>query len=185
MATPFTKLVRLSVAIAAALALFEISAAPAAQRSGSAMSDAQATYQQDRSACLNGRSAQDQATCLKEAGAARAAAQRGNLTDGPGQLRRNAKDRCSALSGGERSDCLARMNGQGTVSGSVEGGGILREKVTIEPSPAGGSDGNADGSGRPRSTSSMTGTGTGTGSTSSGSGASHTGPAANSGNMPK
>ncbi|MEO7339093.1 MAG: hypothetical protein ABIV63_21160, partial [Caldimonas sp.] len=46
-------------------------------------------------------------------------------------LRRNAKDRCDALSGDERSDCVARMKGEGTTSGSVAGGGILREKRTI------------------------------------------------------
>ena len=37
------------------------------------------------------------------------------------------------LSGDERADCIARMNGEGSVSGSVGGGGILREKVTIVP----------------------------------------------------
>jgi hypothetical protein len=40
------------------------------------------------------------------------------------------------LAGDERRDCLARMRGEGTVSGSVEAGGILREKVTVVPAPA-------------------------------------------------
>ena len=97
-------------------------------------SDADAKYQRERAACMAGQTTnEDRATCLREAAAARDEARKGNLTDGDGQLRKNAKDRCKVLSGDERADCIARMNGEGTVSGSVGGGGILREKVTIVP----------------------------------------------------
>lgn len=98
--------------------------------------DPQDRYERERAACLSGRSPQDQATCLREAGAALQAARRGDLTGGAGDLKRNARERCNVLAGDERRDCLARMRGEGTVSGSVEGGGILREKVTVVPAPA-------------------------------------------------
>jgi len=93
-------------------------------------------YERDRAACLSGRSGQDQATCLREAGAALQAARRHELTSGDGDLQRNAEARCNVFAGADRRDCLARVRGQGTVSGSVEGGGILRETVTIVPAPA-------------------------------------------------
>jgi hypothetical protein len=115
-------------------------AAVAFQGAGAAqpMSDAQARYQQERANCLSGNTQEDRATCLKEAGAALVEARRGGLTSPGAQQRENATDRCKVLSGAERSDCYARMRGEGTTSGSVEGGGILREKITIEQLPPGG-----------------------------------------------
>ena len=92
----------------------------------------EARYQAERATCMNGSSNQDRSTCLKEAGAARAEARKGQLTDGDGKLRQNAKQRCDALSGDEARDCVARMKGKGTASGSAQGGGILRETVTRE-----------------------------------------------------
>jgi len=131
---------RLSIALCAGLA---VQGAIAADPARGPDADAQAKYQRERAACMNGQTTnEDRATCLREAGAALAEARRGNLTDGQGQLRSNAKDRCNVLSGDERADCIARMKGEGSVSGSVGGGGILREKVTIvpgtpaEPAPA-------------------------------------------------
>ena len=120
----------------AAVAAFIASGASAEGSRASANAEAQARYQQERAACLNGQSGQDRATCLKEAGAALAEARRGNLTSGQGQLRDNRMDRCNALTGDEKSDCIARMRGEGTTEGSVQGGGILREKVTIVPAPS-------------------------------------------------
>ena len=123
----------LSFVLAAAFAAGGAMAAQGGR--GGADADAQARYQQDRAACLSGQSGQDRATCLKEAGAALAEARRGNLSDEQSrrELRRNRMDRCNALTGDDRSDCIARMRGEGTVEGSVSGGGILREKVTIVP----------------------------------------------------
>jgi hypothetical protein len=37
------------------------------------------------------------------------------------------------LSGDERLACQARMEGMGTTSGSVAGGGVLREIVIVKP----------------------------------------------------
>ena len=134
MKTELAQLRKLSLILCAGFALQGASAAPAG-RGG--MSDAQSQYQQDRAACMSGQSNQDRATCLKEAGAALAESRRGGLSDGDGQLRRNARDRCNALPGDERTDCIARMRGEGSVSGSVGGGGIIREKRTVETLPPG------------------------------------------------
>ena len=98
-------------------------------------SEAQATYNKDRAACLRGEGGQDRATCLKEAGAAYEEARRGRLDDGRVQYQQNALLRCAVLPPEERGACHARMQGRGTTSGSVEGGGIYRELVTRETAP--------------------------------------------------
>jgi hypothetical protein len=96
----------------------------------------EAQYQRDRAVCLSGKSNQDQTTCLKEAGAVRAEALRGDPDEGNANYRRNQLDRCKALSGDEAKDCKLRMKGAGTVSGSASAGGIYRELTTIEVAPA-------------------------------------------------
>lgn len=94
---------------------------------------AETQYQKERALCLSGQSNQDRATCLQEAAAARAEARRGGLDDAGARYRRNARERCDALQGDERSACVARMKGQGTTTGSAASGGILRELVVPEP----------------------------------------------------
>jgi len=96
-------------------------------------SEADKLYKSDRAACMRGDTGQDRATCLKEAGAARAEARRGRLGDGEGAFERNRMVRCDPLPESDRQDCIRRMNGEGTVSGSVEGGGIYRELRTTVP----------------------------------------------------
>jgi hypothetical protein len=102
----------------------------AAHAAKPAPSAAQERYDQERAKCMNGSSNQDKATCLKEAGAARDEARKGQLDDGAAKYDKNARGRCDALSGDEAKDCRARMKGAGTVSGSAQSGGILRESVT-------------------------------------------------------
>ena len=97
------------------------------------MSEAQARYKQERAKCMSGESHQDRATCLKEAGAALNEAKRGNLGSGTGQNEQNQLKRCEVLPAEDREDCLRRMRGEGTISGSVEGGGIYRELRTTVP----------------------------------------------------
>jgi hypothetical protein len=94
--------------------------------------EAQARYQQERDVCRSGRSNQDRATCLREAGAALAEAKHDGLDDGPAPYVRNALQRCERLPDEDRRACVSRMQGQGTTSGSVAGGGIYRELVTRE-----------------------------------------------------
>jgi hypothetical protein len=123
-----------AIAIGAATALAATPALAADARG----SDAQARYQQERAACNSGQSHQDQATCLREAGAALEEARRGRLDDGQAAYQQNALIRCNALPADERSACHARMQGQGTTRGSVAEGGIYRELVTREiPSESG------------------------------------------------
>jgi hypothetical protein len=104
-----------------------------AAAAGGSLAEAQARYEQDRAACINGQSYQDRATCLREAGAALREAKRARLDDGQSSYERNRLMRCDRLTGGDRDDCLRRMHGEGTLSGSVEGGGIYRELRTTVP----------------------------------------------------
>ncbi len=96
---------------------------------------ATSTYQKDRADCEAGRTAEDRATCLREAGAAEQERKRNRL-DNSGSLRQNAIERCNLVAPQDRTDCLARIEGptqpnQTTrISGSVAGGGILRETTT-------------------------------------------------------
>ena len=114
--------------LCAAGSLLLASAALAAGRGNQA--EAQATYNSDRAACMSGQSGQDRATCLKEAGAALVEAKRAGLNDGQADYERNRLQRCDSQPVEDRPDCVRRMNGEGTTSGSVKGGGITRELVT-------------------------------------------------------
>ena len=92
-----------------------------------------ARYRSERAACMSGQSNQDRATCLKEAGAARAVARRDLSNDRSGSFQQNALSRCAALPAADKVDCQRRMQGEGTVSGSVRDGGLLRETTTVIP----------------------------------------------------
>lgn len=105
-----------------------------------ATSEAEAAYQRERAACIEGRSQQDRTTCLKEAAAARAESRKPSSaaatnTDAA-TLRENARQRCEALPPTERTACLRMARGEGKVTGSVEGGGQLKELRTTVPAPA-------------------------------------------------
>lgn len=91
--------------------------------------DAKARYQADRAYCNSGQSNQDRATCLKEAGAALQASRKGNLNEEERAYHQNALIRCNALPVGDREACQRRIEGEGTTSGSVLGGGLIRELV--------------------------------------------------------
>ncbi len=101
-----------------------------------AQDDSPQGYQADRALCISGLSHQQRADCLREAGAAQDAARRGQLSDDDAQYRRNALRRCDPLPEPAREDCIARMRGEGTmVDGSVEEGGIYRERREFVPPP--------------------------------------------------
>lgn len=96
-----------------------------------------AREQQERASCDGVQ--QDKAACMREAGAARQEAGRGGLTGGSGAaLDANALERCKQLPGAEQADCEARLRGGvgSSSSGSVMGGGVIRETVTPVPAPA-------------------------------------------------
>lgn len=126
---------RLSLAAAAAL----LALAPLAQADNAAKKPApnmnSAVAQQERERCLSGQSGQDQATCLREVGAARQAEKNGQLNESNERFNRNAMERCKSLPADEAKDCRDRVMGEGKVSGSVKGGGVLKETTTIEVKP--------------------------------------------------
>ena len=81
---------------------------------------------------------QDRDACRREAGAARQEAQRGGLAPAT-DAEKNALARCQLLQApADRADCEARIRGAGnsSSSGSVMGGGVIRETVTPVPAPA-------------------------------------------------
>jgi hypothetical protein len=119
------------LALAAAGTLICATTALAANAGASA--DAQARYRQDMAICNSGQSNQDLATCRREAKNALAEAKRGGLSDAPGQYQQNALRRCAVQKGDDRTDCEARMHGEGSVEGSAASGGVLRESVTVVP----------------------------------------------------
>ena len=118
-----------------AAALLMASAAASAQ-SATAGSDARARYEQERQACMTNNTQDSLATCLREANNALAAAKEGQLsTPGP-QAQDNATERCDAFqSAQEKAECTARVH-SAPASGSVSGGGVLRESVTTTIVPA-------------------------------------------------
>lgn len=93
---------------------------------------AAALHRQERAVCLGDRSNQDRATCLREADAAFAEARRGGLAVDALPFSDNARRRCDPLPEVQRQACHARMQGQGSTSGSAATGGIYRELTTLE-----------------------------------------------------
>jgi hypothetical protein len=131
--TPTRTTLRTLRAAATCLALSCAGTASWAADTGAA-AQAQAQYRQDMAMCNSGRSNQDATTCRLEVRNALAEARRGGLVSGaPETYLGNALQRCMALKGIDRSACEGRMQGQGTVQGSVLGGGILRESTTTVP----------------------------------------------------
>ncbi len=120
-----------TLVLAAALSPILADAVPASPAAGSP----EATYQSERADCMAGRTQQDQKTCLREAVSARDAARKGLLkTEDAQTLHANEMERCKLQpKGGPRKDCKLLVNGAGTVSGSVAGGGELKELVQVVP----------------------------------------------------
>jgi len=92
----------------------------------------QQVYEADRAACLAGISHQDQASCLREAAAARNEALRGRLDKGetPGQRLANALARCRVHPPADRADCERLARGDGHSEGSVAEGAVMRQTIT-------------------------------------------------------
>ena len=107
--------------------------APTLAQGGPASADAGTAYQRERANCLSLQSTEDRATCLREAAAAHAQRRKGAAPEDAAAFERNALQRCDAQPGDDRKACIARMRGEGSTSGSVAGGGILREKVSVVP----------------------------------------------------
>lgn len=87
----------------------------------------QARHAQERETCAQRSDPDSRAACVREIGAARQAARSGDLTslDAPAYAQ-NALQRCAVFKVAEdRADCEARL--RNPISGSVDGGGLLRE----------------------------------------------------------
>lgn len=96
-----------------------------------------ARYQQDLAECEAQQATQDLAACRQEARNALAEAKRNLLSDTTANLfEKNQLKRCRVFKGEDREACEARVRGEGSSSGSVQSGGILREVVRPVPSPA-------------------------------------------------
>lgn len=115
----------LGLSLVAASLSFAVTATAASPKAGDA-------YQKERQACMDGTSRQERTACLREAAAARGEAKRGHLTESS-SYESNATQRCNALPAADRDDCVRRVQGGGTVSGSVEDGGLYRETRTTVP----------------------------------------------------
>ncbi len=136
---PFLTLSLFSAAMAAAAVLMPVQAAQSAPANAkldkAELAAINAQYQRDRALCLSGQSNQETDACLYDAALAVETAKRRGYEVGPVPYAENARQRCDALKGDDRNDCVARMGGAGTVSGSVGAGGLYRELVTITRGP--------------------------------------------------
>lgn len=129
---------RIASAVLLACGLVLIAAVSQAATPAPARSSADTRYQAERQACLAGRTGQDTGTCLREAAAARDQARQGKLDNGEtaADLLRNALARCAPVAEADRSNCERLARGEGRSSGSVAGGGVIREITTRAIAPA-------------------------------------------------
>lgn len=95
-------------------------------------------YQQDLAECEAQQATQDLAACRLEARNALAEAKRNLLSDTTANLfEKNQFKRCRVFKGEDREACEARVRGDGSSTGSVQSGGILREVTRpVPPEPA-------------------------------------------------
>jgi hypothetical protein len=95
-------------------------------------------YEQDLAECLAQQATQDVAACQLEARSALADAKRNLLNDTTANLfEKNQFKRCRVFKGEDREACEARVRGDGSSSGSIQSGGILREVTRpVPPEPA-------------------------------------------------
>lgn len=113
-------------------ALFAVVAATAQVPSvGNSGIDNSGNYQQERAWCIANTTGEAQATCLKSASAAQTEKRRGTLDTNAADYAANAMRRCDVLTGEDRAACQARVAGYGSASGSVIGGGVIKQVETV------------------------------------------------------
>ncbi len=113
-------------------ALLCTSMVTAAESSGEP--DVHVRYLRERAQCMQIAAPDARKTCLREAGAAQIEARRGTLIEPHVNYAHNRLARCSYYSDPkQRGWCERRMRGEGTVSGSVEEGAIVRQLVVTVP----------------------------------------------------
>ena len=117
------------------------------------MLDNSGRYPEELRACREGRTAEDRPTCEREARNAEADRKRGRLTNA-GDFQQNALARCQAFDqADDKEACRARVVGHVEITGSVAGGGILRQvAITTRAPQEPALPGSAMGAGMPPST---------------------------------
>ena len=119
-------------------ALVALSCSTLKAQSRQELEEAQARFKQEMADCVSGNTSQDKDSCMREARAALAEVRRGvsgrpEKTEAKSEAA--APQRCEVHQGEQEGACGGRMRGEGSATGSVEGGGILREISTPAPTP--------------------------------------------------
>lgn len=121
-----------SAACALFVALLAFGAAPTLAAVKSEAARSPASTKPVRAGCPYGIATDGSVNCMTRADFEVARSRQAALDADPAQYLRNALVRCESLKGDDRQDCVSRIQGQGTTTGSVEAGGIYRELVTRE-----------------------------------------------------
>jgi len=105
-----------------------------AQSKAQPTDELQARYLQEVAECEAQQATQDLEACRLEARSALAEARRHLLNDTTANLfEKNQFKRCRVFKGEDREACEARVRNEGSSTGSVQSGGILREVVRPVP----------------------------------------------------
>lgn len=89
--------------------------------------------QKDKETCASGHLTQSYENCMREAKASFAEREGRGAPPTADELRSNSLQRCNVFGQSDRLNCIARVEGQGSSSGSVDSGGIYRELIVSEP----------------------------------------------------
>lgn len=121
----------LSVAVFAAVSLAAASASAQINVQGDTGIDASGNYQRERAWCLVNTEGEARVDCMKNSGAAQMEKRRGTLDNNGANYTENALQRCNVFMGEDRAACRVRVIGLGGNSGSVQGGGIIKQTETV------------------------------------------------------
>lgn len=125
----------LSFGVASVLAMSAAAAQVATGTPADTGIDNSGNYRQEVQACMSGQTQEARDTCLREARNAQAERKQGKLDNAGADLKANAMARCEPLRGEDKAACQARVMGYGEASGSVAGGGVLRQVETVVMPP--------------------------------------------------
>lgn len=118
------------------VALLAATAANVAVAQTASSPDALARYEQEREKCMTNNTQDSMATCMREATNALDASRKGQLSSPGAAAGDHATQRCAAFqNAAEQAECMRRLQ-SAPASGSVAGGGVLRESVTTTVVPA-------------------------------------------------
>src|SRR5690625_3467985 len=121
-----------STLMLAAASIIGLTAFP--QAASSQSSSAQQAYEEAVAYYRSGEPGIDVENCLRDAGAALQEARRQGNGDVSANFEENQRARCDGLSGSQRQDCLELLSASDVdIQGSVEGGGILRQRTITVP----------------------------------------------------